>query len=302
MQIELSVIIPVYNAQQTLNRCVNSIVQAQQYAGLPMEILLINDGSTDNSPFICNSFEAKNPIIHVINTENHGVSHARNFGIKHSNGNWITFVDADDYIDIHSFSIISEYIYDKNTDLLGWQYDKFNKIVKTKHKPHAVWAYAFRSEVIHRHNIRFAENLKFTEDQLFISQFRLCCSKEIATNKILYHYCENPKQATSQPITLSRAESCLIAACFLAKFYETLPCDDSKKIFVAKTCNKWFKDYIKYASMTNGISYNRIRTIANSHYAKLNHIAPYTAHHIKLMNYPCYFRVYFWLFHFKNKP
>jgi len=91
----VSVIIPVYNMQDYLERCVKSAL-GQTHREL--QIILINDGSTDNSGEICEAFGGGNPQIEVIHRENGGLSAARNTGLDHASGKWITFLDADDYI------------------------------------------------------------------------------------------------------------------------------------------------------------------------------------------------------------
>lgn len=92
---KISVIVPIYNTEKYLPRCIDSIL-AQTYTGF--ELILINDGSTDNSGAICDEYAAKDKRIIVVHKENGGVSSARNQGIKIAKGEWIMFVDSDDYI------------------------------------------------------------------------------------------------------------------------------------------------------------------------------------------------------------
>lgn len=97
----ISVIVPVYNVEEYLDRCINSIVQ-QTYKNL--EIILVNDGSTDNSSIICNEWREKDFRIKVIHKENGGISSARNCGLKEATGDYIGFVDSDDYIDLDMYN------------------------------------------------------------------------------------------------------------------------------------------------------------------------------------------------------
>ena len=92
----ISVIIPVYNAEKYLRRCIDSVL-AQTYKDF--ELLLIDDGSKDSSGAICDEYAAQDARVRVFHKENGGVSSARNVGLDHAQGEWITFVDSDDYIE-----------------------------------------------------------------------------------------------------------------------------------------------------------------------------------------------------------
>ena len=91
----ISVIVTVYNIERYLRRCVNSIL-AQTYRDL--EILLVDDGSTDGCPPICDEYERTEPRVRVIHKENGGAADARNAGLEAASGEWIGFVDGDDFI------------------------------------------------------------------------------------------------------------------------------------------------------------------------------------------------------------
>src|SRR5690606_10105587 len=104
----VSVIVPIYQAEKFVKRCVGSILQQTHK---DFEILLINDGSTDNSAFICNEYAEKYPNIRVFHQENAGPSAARNKGIDEAKGEFITFIDADDFVGdqfLESFFIINQ--------------------------------------------------------------------------------------------------------------------------------------------------------------------------------------------------
>lgn len=95
MSVQISVIVPVYNAQDYLCRCIDSIIN-QIYTDL--EVVLVDDGSKDNSAQICKEYERKDHRVHFFHTENYGVTHARQIGIQKSKGTYVCFVDSDDYI------------------------------------------------------------------------------------------------------------------------------------------------------------------------------------------------------------
>ena len=95
----ISIIVPIYNSESTLKRCVDSIL-AQTYQNF--ELLLIDDGSKDCSGEICKEYAQKDSRVKVFHKENGGVSSARNLGLDNARGEWVTFVDSDDWIDVYS--------------------------------------------------------------------------------------------------------------------------------------------------------------------------------------------------------
>lgn len=102
---KISVIIPVYNTEEYLEKCIESVIN-QTYKNL--EIILVNDGSTDGSPEICKRFQMKDDRIIVIDKENQGLVAARKTGVKEASGEYITFVDSDDWIDDWAYERITE--------------------------------------------------------------------------------------------------------------------------------------------------------------------------------------------------
>ncbi|MEZ4357074.1 MAG: glycosyltransferase family 2 protein [Eubacteriales bacterium] len=96
MDPKVSVIVPIYNVEQHLKKCIDSII-GQTYTNL--EIILVDDGSPDNCPAICDEYKGKDNRIKVIHKENGGISDARNAGIKEATGKYIAFVDSDDWLD-----------------------------------------------------------------------------------------------------------------------------------------------------------------------------------------------------------
>lgn len=122
--LKYSVIIPVYNVENYLHRCINSIL-VQEYTDL--EILLIDNGSTDSSGSICDTYASEYSNISVYHIENHGVSAARNFGLAKAQGEFICFVDADDYLVGNLFSNMENQL-DSGLDLLVFSY--YNSLEK----------------------------------------------------------------------------------------------------------------------------------------------------------------------------
>ena len=114
LESKVSVIVPVYNSEVYLSMCIDSIIN-QTYKNL--EIILIDDGSTDNSLKICNDYEKKDNRIKVFHQENKGVSAARNLGLSLSQGEYITFVDSDDELIENGISLLVQDICLYNADI-----------------------------------------------------------------------------------------------------------------------------------------------------------------------------------------
>ncbi|MDO5555812.1 MAG: glycosyltransferase [Clostridia bacterium] len=129
---KISAIVPVYNTEKYLTKCLNSIIN-QTYQDF--EIIIVNDGSTDNSEKIILEFKNKYPEkIKYLKKENGGLSNARNFGVEHAKGDYLSFIDSDDYIDINLFEKLIPYI-DQSIDLIKFKlikvtedYQKIEKI------------------------------------------------------------------------------------------------------------------------------------------------------------------------------
>lgn len=184
---KISVIVPVYNVEKYLPRCIDSIL-SQSFTNF--ELILVDDGSPDNSGRICDKYAAKDSRIRVIHKKNGGASSARNVGIKNAKGEWITFIDADDYIEQGFFAIPGEL----SEDLLIQNYKKeeggnitsveFEKSV-IPHRDmqtfinenlHQIiflspWAKFFKRSLLQSYNISFLENIKVGEDNLFVLDY-----------------------------------------------------------------------------------------------------------------------------------
>ncbi len=119
---KISVIVPIYNAEAYLNRCLDSIIN-QTYSDL--EIILINDGSTDNSLDICLEYASKDKRIVVYNQTNKGISKTRNKGIELATGDYIGFVDSDDIISPRMYETLYNLMTDEKCLIAGCQYTKF---------------------------------------------------------------------------------------------------------------------------------------------------------------------------------
>lgn len=205
---KVSVIVPIYNAEKYLNKCLESII-GQTYKNL--EIILVDDGSPDNSPEICDDWAQKDSRIRVIHKKNGGVSSARNAGIDLAQGDYIGFVDADDWIEPNMYEVLinnaEKFSADKSS--CGYVYygrnvsravdctvlknsdDMRLRLIRGDHN--AVWCAIYSRSVVG--DIRFDESLKVAEDWLFNYQVCLKMSSEVIVDTPLYHYEDNIESA-----------------------------------------------------------------------------------------------------------
>lgn len=180
---KVSVIIPIFNSEKFLKKCIESVI-SQNYENI--EILLINDGSTDNSLDICNYYKLHDKRIKIINKKNTGVSDCRNIGISISTGKYIIFVDSDDYIHPDYIEILVNSATTKCLNLCyphtiddAPEYEKISKFAITKFNMHELlpmykkniinppWGKLYIRDIIIKNNIRFDASISLGEDLLF---------------------------------------------------------------------------------------------------------------------------------------
>lgn len=214
----ISVIIPVYNTARYLNECIESIVQ-QSWTDL--QILLVNDGSTDDSGTICDTWARRDSRIQVIHQENAGVSAARNAALDLADGAWISFVDSDDVLQPEAYSCMMGSI--GNADLVMGRKllldENSNKLPESLSYMPAVFSREeflqelflekrcvylgylfdklFRREYIDKHKIRFDSRIKINEDRLFLMEYLLHCSGIAFCDYAIYGYRHRMNSATA---------------------------------------------------------------------------------------------------------
>lgn len=218
----VSIIIPVYNVKQHIEKCIESVC-GQTYSNL--EIIIVDDGSTDGTIEICNNLKKRDPRIQIFHTSNQGVSHARNLGLDKATGEYIKFVDGDDMIPGDSTRVFINTIEEKKVDFVISSYTKvlaeiniyFNQLDKPgiysnkeylcntlkdpgHHYYGVVWNKLYRRNIIQENNIRFIEKTCLGEDFIFNLNYLECVKSVCVIKKNLYYYnCVNGN-------TLSRYE------------------------------------------------------------------------------------------------
>lgn len=201
----ISIIVPVYNVEKYIRECIDSIIK-QTYHNI--ELILIDDGSTDNSAKICDEYATKDKRIKVIHKENRGVSSARNIGLDNANGQYITFIDSDDYVKNNYCEELLKNLKDKNADCVACGY---NRIYKNKEEKvvsknaYALDSLGFLQNIMSIQNglgfchmklwkkssimdIRFDETLKVGEDSFFNMKVSQNIKKFYMLNQALYCY------------------------------------------------------------------------------------------------------------------
>lgn len=201
----ISVIIPVYNVEKYLNKCIDSIVN-QTYKNL--EIILVDDGSLDKSSQLCDEWAKRDNRINVIHKVNGGVSSARNYGLEISKGEYISFVDSDDWVDKNtyqellchikkdidfvSFGVLEEYdtetyqILNSNNYQIYKQKQIFNHILDDNSVAGYVCNKLFKRSIIG--NEKFDETLMSCEDIDFCTRISVMCNSIIHVDAKFYHY------------------------------------------------------------------------------------------------------------------
>lgn len=202
----ISIIVPVYKAESYIHRCINSIL-AQSYTDF--ELLLIDDGSPDNCGAICDEYAVRDSRVRVFHKENGGVSSARNLGLKQARGEWITFIDADDFVHLDFLS--SLYAHD-DADLIVGSFETvgteekwcgflddcfYNRTLFEKKvidlslsiNFYTPWAKLFRANIIEINNLSFDEEMSSAEDWLFVLNY-LIYTQSLRTCSYPYYYYE----------------------------------------------------------------------------------------------------------------
>lgn len=211
----LTIVVPVYNAASFLRRCLDSILR-QGLSDEDYEVLLVNDGSTDNSLEICEEYSARYKPFRILNQENQGVSVARNKGIDNAQGEWIAFLDADDYLlndgyakvflpfedkeqveIIHYFSTYDFLPVRSISNEVAYEGSVYDFIkYKDAGLPSFCWLYIYRKKFLDKHNLRFKKYV-VGEDQLFISSVFLLNPYIVSSRANIYRYVIVPNSATT---------------------------------------------------------------------------------------------------------
>jgi glycosyltransferase involved in cell wall biosynthesis len=236
----ISIIVPVYNIAKYLERCVNSIIH-QSYKNI--EIILVDDGSTDGSGQICDAFKEKDPRVGVIHKINGGLSSARNAGLDIIKGEYVGFVDGDDFIDKYMYETLIKAILDNDADIVqtGFKHtdengnikderifieatydnldDMFYQRFEEKNIHGGVWTKLYKSAIFR--NIRFFEGYVFEDFAIMPGLFNEC-KGFVVIGGAFYNYCSNPKSISKSNVSINTIQSRLETPLYVLKCIENI--------------------------------------------------------------------------------
>lgn len=217
---KISVVVPAYNAEAWIEECISSILQQSRSE---LEVLVVNNGSVDRTAKIVAQMAQKDARIRLFEQQNAGVSAGRNRGIDSAEGEYITFVDADDKIDSQMLEAMTECLEKEAADIaicdyIAWNGEKTEKrensenSLKTVDKDTYVseyllrgytrcWSVLYRRDVIGK--VRFRENLTIGEDMMFLVDLLTNLKRICITDYKGYYYRSNPNGAMMRPFTPS---------------------------------------------------------------------------------------------------
>lgn len=264
----LSVIIPVYRVEDTLNRCVESVLRQNV---TDMEVILVDDGSTDKCPKMCDEWAERDARIRVIHQQNGGLSDARNVGIDVAKGDFLTFVDSDDYLADNTYRPLLALMSD--CDIL--EFSIANKLALQDRIYHDIGEYWLK-ERVYRHTYawnkiyrrQLFENIRFPKGKVFEDAYTLPLllkrSKTVrTTSRGFYYYSLNPNGITA------KANGQQLAQLLEAHLSNGLPVDDEYYMYLVNIqMDVW--------ELTKGpitLPLRRVKTTALDNQAKIKAIA-----------------------------
>ncbi len=223
----VSIVVPVYKVEKYLARCVESLVNQSLH---DIEIILVDDGSPDQSGKMCDQFAAKDSRIKTVHKENGGLSSARNAGMKEARGKYIGFVDSDDDVELNMYERLAQTAEEHHVDFVMADYKRINRntssYVKTLNIDSgyydrqkiendifpalimgenidygpllSVWHCLYRREFLQKHNFMFDEEVRWSEDNIFSAVMGYYCQSFFyLKGEALYHYYQNEGTITT---------------------------------------------------------------------------------------------------------
>ena len=290
----VSIIVPVYNSEEYIFNSINSILN-QTYKNI--EIIIINDGSTDRTNEILNEIALKDKRIVYVNQKNIGVSETRNKGIQLSKGEYITFMDSDDTVEPEYIEKLIEEVLKNEFDIVACGYTDISKygIVKLNDfyinntilskdefikrilngVGGTVWGKIFRRNIIIENNIKMKQNIYMCEDMIFVLEYAMKCNKYGAINEKLYNYNRLNENSISAMVNMQYYNNLIVVISEIQKILEE---NNYEKSYVDSIlCNRVQSMSISFLIMQHDKKHNyskkqkieNIKIILNNKYNNL---------------------------------
>lgn len=222
----VSIIVPVYNAQEYLKRCVDSILQ-QEYKDF--ELILVDDGSTDNSGSLCDQYAVDDPRVRVFHKENTGVSDTRNLALDHARGTYLQFLDSDDWITPDATKLLVRASTEHQCDLVIADFyrvigehlshkgdiDETDVLTREEFASHmmenpadfyygVLWNKLYKREIVEQYEIRMDKTISWCEDFIFNMEYFLHAESFYALQAPIYYYLKRKGSLVSQSVNFSK--------------------------------------------------------------------------------------------------
>ena len=274
----LSVVVPIYNVEKYLKQCLNSLVN-QTLSNI--EIILVNDGSTDNSEAICQSYAEQDSRIKLFSKPNGGLSDARNFGLQKVTSPVVGFVDSDDYVDLDMFQVLMELKLRSNAEIavggvkmvsndgeeymvravegeiIADRHDAMEELLKSKRITNSVCNKIFDITLFDQ--ISFPVG-KLYEDEYVTYKLFDRANKVAMTNEVSYYYRSSPNSITHKPFSereFDRIDASVIKVGYIDKKYPDLV--QYAKRYLVYDCVMALSKMKKYKSTYDQITRDNIR-------------------------------------------
>ena len=266
----ISVIVPVYNVEEYLEKSLFSLL-TQTYENL--QVIIIDDGSTDNSGKVCDDYKTKDGRIEVYHIQNKGTANARNYGLNRAKGKYVYFFDPDDSLEPDALLILHEQIKKNGADLVECSYFKNfanvkEEVIHSKTKISGqkairslllwngyltsfCWDKLYIKEKIE--DIRFDSKLKIGEDDLFVFEYLLKCTSVMVLDCPLYNYLIRENSAIGNMYTEKKKDSVRAASAI----YEI--CAKHNMMFHEAKIHVGLASFFSCANLLNTIPYKEIK-------------------------------------------
>lgn len=291
--VKISAIIPVYNSEKYLKRCIDSLLNQTLKE---IEIILINDGSTDGSQEIIEAYVKKFPLIFkAFSQSNHGQAFSRNLGLKYATGEFISFIDSDDYLELNAYEEAYNYSLSNNLDIVCFNFFEENNSIKKVSSYYKFNNYPndvkyilnetspvnkiIRKTLILENNIKFMENYIY-EDLELIPKLVLYTNKIGFLDKCLYNYVIHENSTMRQLEYTQKLNSIYFVTDSLMKSFEnTKYTKELEYIFIEHLLHGATLRYLQYPEGKNDIE--KISNIMKTNFPNWNKNIYYKKQSIK---------------------